>query len=90
MTDKEIKELIIACIDRCDEHEIYSKDIMKEIYGYVERWTHSINKEELHKLANDEAEVYGLCFADSGEFVYRNRKSGFYDGYCVAYQTIFG
>lgn len=67
MTDKEIKELIIACIDRCAEHEIYSKDIMKEIYGYVERWTHSINKEELHKLANDEAEVYGLCFADSGD-----------------------
>ena len=29
---KEIKELIIHCVDKCAEHEMYPKDIFNEIY----------------------------------------------------------
>jgi hypothetical protein len=35
---KEIKELIIQCVDKCVEHEMYSKDIFNEIYEYIDKW----------------------------------------------------
>ena len=35
---KEIKELIIHCVDKCAEHEIYPKDIFNEIYEYIDKW----------------------------------------------------
>ena len=35
---KEIKELIIQCIDKCIEHEMYPKDIFNEIYEYIDKW----------------------------------------------------
>ena len=35
---KEIKELIIQCVDKCVEHEIYPKDIVNEIYEYIDKW----------------------------------------------------
>lgn len=36
--NKEIKELIIHCVDKCAEHEIYPKDIFNEIYEYIDKW----------------------------------------------------
>ena len=35
---KEIKELIIQCIDKCIEHEMYPKDIFNKIYEYIDKW----------------------------------------------------
>lgn len=35
---KEIKELIIHCVDKCAEHEMYPKDIFNEIYEYIDKW----------------------------------------------------
>ena len=35
---KEIKELIIHCVDKCAEHEMYPKDIFNEIYKYIDKW----------------------------------------------------
>lgn len=38
MTTKEIKELIVQCVDRCAEHELFYKDIFNEIYEYIDKW----------------------------------------------------
>ena len=35
---KEIKELIIQCVDKCVEHKMYPKDIFNEIYKYIDKW----------------------------------------------------
>ena len=35
---KEIKELIIHCVDKCAEHEMYPEDIFNEIYEYIDKW----------------------------------------------------
>ncbi|MDD7755687.1 MAG: hypothetical protein PUJ51_14455 [Clostridiales bacterium] len=35
---KEIKELIIHCVDKCAEHEMYPKDILNKIYEYIDKW----------------------------------------------------
>lgn len=35
---KEIKELIIQCVDKCAEYEMYPKDIFNEIYKYIDKW----------------------------------------------------
>ena len=35
---KEIKELIIHCVDKCAEYEMYPKDIFNEIYEYIDKW----------------------------------------------------
>ena len=35
---KEIKELIIHCVDKCAEHEMYPKDTFNEIYEYIDKW----------------------------------------------------
>ena len=35
---KEIKELIIQCVDKCTEYEIHPKDIFNEIYKYIDKW----------------------------------------------------
>ena len=35
---KEIKELIIHCVDKCAEYEMYPKDIFNEIYKYIDKW----------------------------------------------------
>ena len=35
---KEIKELIIQCVDKCVEHEMYHKDIFNKIYEYIDKW----------------------------------------------------
>ena len=35
---KKIKELIIHCVDKCAEHEMYPKDIFNEIYEYIDKW----------------------------------------------------
>ena len=35
---KEIKELIIQCVDKCAEYEMYPKDIFNEIYEYIDKW----------------------------------------------------
>ena len=37
-SNKEIKELIIHCVDKCAEHEMYPKDIFNEIYEYIDKW----------------------------------------------------
>ena len=36
--NKEIKELIIHCVDKCAEHEMYPKDIFNKIYEYIDKW----------------------------------------------------
>lgn len=33
----EIKELIIHCVDKCAEREMYPKDIFNEIYEYIDK-----------------------------------------------------
>ena len=38
METKEIKELIIHCVDKCAEYEMYPKDIFNEIYEYIDKW----------------------------------------------------
>lgn len=38
METKEIKELIIQCVDKCAEYEMYPKDIFNEIYEYIDKW----------------------------------------------------
>ena len=38
MTTKEIKELIVQCVDICDEHNLFPKDISSEIYDYIDKW----------------------------------------------------
>lgn len=38
METKEIKELIVKCVDRCAEHELFYKDIFDEIYAYIDNW----------------------------------------------------
>ena len=38
MENKEIKELIIQCVDKCAEYEMYPKDIFNEIYDYIDKW----------------------------------------------------
>lgn len=38
MESKEIKELIIQCVDKCAEYEMYPKDILNEIYEYIDKW----------------------------------------------------
>ena len=38
MATKEIKELIVQCVDRCSEHELFHKDITNEIYDYIDKW----------------------------------------------------
>ena len=38
METKEIKELIIQCVDKCAEYEMYPKDILNEIYDYIDKW----------------------------------------------------
>ena len=38
METKEIKELIIHCVDKCAEYEYYPKEISKEIYEYIDKW----------------------------------------------------
>ena len=38
METKEIKELIIQCVDKCAEYEMYPKDIFNEIYKYIDKW----------------------------------------------------
>ena len=35
---KEIKELIIQCVDKCAEYEMYPKDIFNKIYEYIDKW----------------------------------------------------
>lgn len=38
METKEIKELIVQCVDRCAEHSLFHKDIFNEIYEYIDKW----------------------------------------------------
>ena len=38
METKEIKELIVQCVDECVEHELFYKDIFNEIYEYIDKW----------------------------------------------------
>ena len=38
MTTKEIQELIVQCVDRCSEHNLFPKDIINEIYDYIDKW----------------------------------------------------
>lgn len=38
MTEQEIKTIIVACVDRVNEREVYPKDIMNEVYQYIEKW----------------------------------------------------
>ena len=38
MATKEIKELIVQCVDRCAEHNLFPKDIINEIYDYIDKW----------------------------------------------------
>ena len=35
---KEIKELIIQCVDKCVKHEMYPNDIFNKIYEYIDKW----------------------------------------------------
>lgn len=43
------------------------------------------NENELNKLAQEEANLYGMCFLDSGIATSRNRKCGFFDGFKAGY-----
>ena len=38
MVTKEIKELIVQCVDRCVERGLFHKDISNEIYKYIDKW----------------------------------------------------
>ena len=38
METKEIKQLIVQCVDRCAEHEPFYKDMFNEIYEYIDKW----------------------------------------------------
>ena len=38
MATKEIKELIVQCVDRCSEHELFHKDVFNKIYEYIDKW----------------------------------------------------
>ena len=38
METKEIKELIVYCVDKCVEHELFYKDTFNEIYEYINKW----------------------------------------------------
>ena len=38
METKEIKELIVRCVDECAEQELFYKDIFDEIYKYIDKW----------------------------------------------------
>ena len=38
MIEKVIKELIVQCVDRCAEHNLFHKDILNEIYDYIDKW----------------------------------------------------
>ena len=50
--NKEIKELIIHCIDKCAEYEMYPKDIFNEIYEYIDKWYKDENQKNLIKQLN--------------------------------------
>lgn len=43
MTEQEIKTIIVACVDRVNEREVYPKDIMNEVYQYIEKWYYETN-----------------------------------------------
>lgn len=45
--NKEIKELIIQCVDKCAEYEMYPKDIFNEIYKYIDKWYKDENQNNL-------------------------------------------
>ena len=38
MIEKVIKELIVQCVDRSAEHNLFHKDILNEIYDYIDKW----------------------------------------------------
>lgn len=47
METKEIKELIIQCVDKCVKHEMYPKDIFNKIYEYIDKCIKMRIKEEV-------------------------------------------
>ena len=60
METKEIKELIIHCVDECAEYEMYPKDIFNEIYEYIDKWYKDENQNNLIKQLNNDERKFKL------------------------------
>lgn len=59
-------------------------DIISEWQPTVDE--QKLGEEKLDKLAKEEADLYGMCFLDSGVHTSRNREGGFQDGFKVGYR----
>lgn len=82
----EMKSLDDYGTDLADAFNKIADDLLKEYMTDDE----PIDKETLEKQAKEAADLYSMCFLDSGIHTSRNREQGFYDGFIAGYKKAKG